>query len=125
MIWVSGDIAYPSIREVFIFLNGLVMTPARSHVAQPEQRATEGAPGAAAGAARWRESAAFSPAERLVLGAAEAVHDMAVTDELFGELEAELGRAGAMELIVVVSQKETVPADTELVLREGRTPGPA
>ena len=33
---------------------------------------------------------------------------MAVTDELFGALEAELGRAGAMELIVVVSQYEAV-----------------
>jgi AhpD family alkylhydroperoxidase len=58
--------------------------------------------------AAWRESVAFSPAERLVLGAAEAVHDMAVTDELFGELEAGLGRAGAMELVVVVSQYEAV-----------------
>ena len=33
---------------------------------------------------------------------------MAVTDELFGELEAALGRAGAVELIVVVSQYEAV-----------------
>jgi hypothetical protein len=33
---------------------------------------------------------------------------VAVTDELFSELEAKLGRAGAMELIVVVSQYEAV-----------------
>jgi alkylhydroperoxidase family enzyme len=58
--------------------------------------------------AAWRESVIFSPTERLVLAAAEAVHEMAVTDELFGALEAELGRAGAMELIVVVSQYEAV-----------------
>jgi alkylhydroperoxidase family enzyme len=62
----------------------------------------------AAALAAWRESALFSPAERLVLAAAEAVHEMAVTDELFGELEAALGRAGAMELIVVISQYEAV-----------------
>jgi alkylhydroperoxidase family enzyme len=62
----------------------------------------------AAALAAWRESALFSPAERLVLAAAEAVHEMAVTDELFGELEAALGRAGAMGLIVVISQYEAV-----------------
>ena len=33
---------------------------------------------------------------------------MAVTDELFGELEAALGRPGAIELIVVISQYEAV-----------------
>jgi alkylhydroperoxidase family enzyme len=58
--------------------------------------------------AAWRESAVFGSAERLVLAATETVHEMAVTDELFGALEAELGRAGAMELIVVVSQYEAV-----------------
>jgi 4-carboxymuconolactone decarboxylase len=62
----------------------------------------------AAALAAWRESALFSPAERLVLVAAEAVHEMAVTDELFGELEAALGRTGALELIVVISQYEAV-----------------
>jgi 4-carboxymuconolactone decarboxylase len=62
----------------------------------------------AAGLAGWRESALFSPAERLAIAAAEAVHAMSVADELFGELEAELGRAGAMELIVVISQYEAV-----------------
>lgn len=56
----------------------------------------------------WRESALFCVAERLVLAAAEAVHEMAVTDELFRALEAELGRAGAIELIVVTSQYEAV-----------------
>jgi hypothetical protein len=40
--------------------------------------------------------------------AAEAVHEMAVTDDLFGELEATLGRTGAIELIVVLSQYEAV-----------------
>ena len=62
----------------------------------------------AAALAGWRGSAVFGPAERLVLAAAEAVHEMAVTDELFGDLEAGLGRAGAMELIVVLSQYEAV-----------------
>ena len=62
----------------------------------------------AAAVAAWRESAVFSPAERLVLAAAEAVHEMAVTAELFSELEAGLGRAGAIELIVVISQYEAV-----------------
>ena len=62
----------------------------------------------AAALAGWRESALFSPSERLVLTAAEAVHEMAVTDELFGELEAALGRPGAIELIVVISQYEAV-----------------
>lgn len=64
--------------------------------------------GQLAALANWRESAAFGPAERLALAAAEAVHEMAVTAGLFSELEAELGRAGAMELIVVVSQYEAV-----------------
>jgi AhpD family alkylhydroperoxidase len=58
--------------------------------------------------AAWRESAAFGPAERLALAATEAVHAMSVTAELFSELETELGRAGAVELIVVVSQYEAV-----------------
>jgi len=62
----------------------------------------------AAALAAWRDSAAFGPAERLVLTATEAVHAMAVTDELFSALEAGLGQAGAMELIVVVSQYEAV-----------------
>jgi alkylhydroperoxidase family enzyme len=62
----------------------------------------------AAALAAWRESAAFGPAERLALAATEAVHEMAVTAELFSELEAELGRSGAIELIVVVSQYEAV-----------------
>jgi alkylhydroperoxidase family enzyme len=56
----------------------------------------------------WRSSDAFGAVEQLVLRATEAVHDMAVTDGLFGELRAELGQAGAMELIVVVSQYEAV-----------------
>jgi AhpD family alkylhydroperoxidase len=56
----------------------------------------------------WRQAEGFSAAERQVLAAAEAVHAMAVTAELFGELEAELGRAGTIELIVVVSQYEAV-----------------
>jgi alkylhydroperoxidase family enzyme len=56
----------------------------------------------------WRDSAVFAAAERLVLAATEAVHEMAVTDELFSALEAVLGRAGAIELIVVVSQYEAV-----------------
>jgi alkylhydroperoxidase family enzyme len=62
----------------------------------------------AAALAAWRDSAVFSTAERLILAATEAVHEMSVTDELFSALEAELGRAGAMELIVVVSQYEAV-----------------
>ncbi len=62
----------------------------------------------AAALAAWRESALFAAAERLVLAAAEAVHEMAVTDELFGGLQAELGQAGAIELIVVISQYEAV-----------------
>ena len=62
----------------------------------------------AAALSAWRESPAFGPLERLVLNATEAVHAMAVTGELFGELEAALGQPGAIELIVVVSQYEAV-----------------
>jgi alkylhydroperoxidase family enzyme len=62
----------------------------------------------AAALAAWHESAVFSTTERLVLAAAEAIHEMAVTDGLFSALEAELGRTGALELIVVVSQYEAV-----------------
>lgn len=58
--------------------------------------------------AAWRESAAFGPAERLALATAEAVHQLAVTADLFCELEAELGLPGTLELIVVVSQYEAV-----------------
>ena len=62
----------------------------------------------AAALSAWRESPAFGPTERLVLTATEALHQMAVTDELFGEMEAALGQQGAIELIVVVSQYEAV-----------------
>src|SRR5215471_6735264 len=48
----------------------------------------------AAALAGWHSSPAFDPAERLVLTATEAVHAMAVTSELFGELEAALGQPG-------------------------------
>jgi hypothetical protein len=51
--------------------------------------------------AAWRESDLFGPVERLILAATEAIHEMTVTDVMFSALEAELGRAGAMELIVV------------------------
>jgi len=62
----------------------------------------------AAALSGWRASPAFTPAERLVLTATEAVHAMAVTSELFDELEGALGQPGAIELIVVVSQYEAV-----------------
>jgi alkylhydroperoxidase family enzyme len=58
--------------------------------------------------ATWRDSPDFTPTERLVLAVAEAVHEMAVTAELFSDLETVLGRPGAMELLVVVSQYEAV-----------------
>src|SRR5215467_2621685 len=57
----------------------------------------------AAALSAWRSSRAFDETERLVLTATEAVHGMAVTGELFGQLEAVLGQPGAIELIVVVS----------------------
>ena len=62
----------------------------------------------AAALAAWRESPLFRPVERLVIAATEATHDMTMTDAMFAELTAELGLAGAMELIVVVSQYEAV-----------------
>jgi alkylhydroperoxidase family enzyme len=64
--------------------------------------------GQASALSAWRASPAFDQAERLVLAVTEAVHEMAVTDELFGQLEAALGQPGAIELIVVVSQYEAV-----------------
>ena len=48
----------------------------------------------------------FGAAERLVLAAAEAVHEVAVTDELFGQLAGELGQEGAVEIIAIASQYE-------------------
>jgi alkylhydroperoxidase family enzyme len=65
-------------------------------------------PEQAADLANWRASPAFNQTERLVLAVTEAVHAMAVTDELFAELQAALGQPGAIELIVVVSQYEAV-----------------
>jgi alkylhydroperoxidase family enzyme len=62
----------------------------------------------AAALAQWRESPLFSPAERLVIAATEATHAMTMTDVVFSALTAELGQAGALELVVVVSQYEAV-----------------
>ena len=42
----------------------------------------------AAALSAWRESPAFGPLERLVLTATEAVHEMAVTGDLFGGSDA-------------------------------------
>jgi AhpD family alkylhydroperoxidase len=56
--------------------------------------------------ARWDSSQEFGAAERLVLAAVEAVHEVAVTDELFGQLAGELGQEGAVEIIAIASQYE-------------------
>ena len=56
--------------------------------------------------ARWDSSQEFGAAERLVLAAVEAVHEIAVTDELFGQLAGELGQEGAVEIIAIASQYE-------------------
>jgi AhpD family alkylhydroperoxidase len=99
----------PPLRELAVLRLAQLVGSAYEWGAHRPMALAAGVTAEQAGAlAAWRESALFSPLERLVLAAAEAVHAMAVTDELFGDLEAELGRAGAMELIVVVSQYEAV-----------------
>jgi alkylhydroperoxidase family enzyme len=54
---------------------------------------------------RWRESAAFTPLERAVMGYAEAmtVTPPAVTDDMFAELLAQLGNAAMIELTAFIA----------------------
>jgi 4-carboxymuconolactone decarboxylase len=99
----------PALRELGVLrLAQLVGSAYEWSHHRPMALAAGVSPAQTAALAGWRQSAVFSPDERLVLAAAEAVHDMAVTDELFSALDARLGRAGTMELIVVISQYEAV-----------------
>jgi 4-carboxymuconolactone decarboxylase len=99
----------PSLRELAVLRLAQLVGSAYEWAAhRPMALAAGVTSDQAAALSAWRESPLFTPAERLVLTAAEAVHEMSVADELFSDLEAELGRAGAMELIVVVSQYEAV-----------------
>lgn len=54
---------------------------------------------------RWRESAAFSPLEREVLGYAEAMTETepTVTDEMVASLRAQLGDAAVLELTATIA----------------------
>ncbi|MEV0688132.1 carboxymuconolactone decarboxylase family protein [Nocardia sp. NPDC050378] len=56
--------------------------------------------------AGWAASAHFSAAERAVLGAVEGMHLLRLTDEGYADLEAALGRDGALEIVLVVAQYE-------------------
>ena len=54
---------------------------------------------------RWRESAAFTPVERAVMGYAEAMTmtPPTVTDEMFAELLEQLGNAAMVELTAFIA----------------------
>lgn len=54
---------------------------------------------------RWRESSAFSPLERVVLGYAEAMTETepTVTDEMVASLREQLGDAALIELTAVIA----------------------
>jgi 4-carboxymuconolactone decarboxylase len=105
----GGENCPPALRELAVLRLAQLVGSAYEWGAHRPMALAAGVTADQAGAlAAWRESVLFGPAERLVLTATEAIHEMAVTDVLFGELEEALGQAGAMELIVVVSQYEAV-----------------
>lgn len=58
--------------------------------------------------AAWRESERFDAAERAVLRAAEEIHAIDLSDDAYAELEAALGVAASVEIIMLVGFYECV-----------------
>src|SRR3984957_5365108 len=51
--------------------------------------------------AQWRESDRFDPRERAALRCVEEIHDVALSDEAFAELERAVGPGATVELVLL------------------------
>ena len=58
--------------------------------------------------AAWRSSTLFDGRERAALRCAEEIHDVALSDEAFAELEHELGPPATIELVLLAAFYEAV-----------------
>ena len=58
--------------------------------------------------AAWRSSTLFDGCERAALRCVEEIHDVALSDEAFAELERELGPAATIELVLLAAFYEAV-----------------
>lgn len=58
--------------------------------------------------AAWRSSALFDGRERAALRCVEEIHDVALSDEAFAELERELGPPATIELVLLAAFYEAV-----------------
>ena len=56
----------------------------------------------------WRSSALFDRAERVALRCVEEIHDVALSDEAFAELEREVGGPATIELVLLAAFYESV-----------------
>ena len=58
--------------------------------------------------AAWRSSTLFDGCERAALRCVEEIHDVALSDEAFAELERELGASATIELVLLAAFYEAV-----------------
>ena len=58
--------------------------------------------------ADWRSSALFDASERAALRCVEEIHDVALSDDAFAELERSLGAPATVELVLLASFYEAV-----------------
>jgi 4-carboxymuconolactone decarboxylase len=58
--------------------------------------------------AAWRSSTLFDAGERAALRCVEEIHDVALSDEAFAELEREIGVPGTIELVLLAAFYEAV-----------------
>ena len=58
--------------------------------------------------AGWRSSALFDASERAALRCAEEIHDVALSDDAFAELERAFGAAATVELVLLAAFYEAV-----------------
>ena len=58
--------------------------------------------------ASWRSSTLFDRGERVALRCVEEIHDVALSDEAFAELERELGPPATIELVLLAAFYEAV-----------------
>lgn len=56
----------------------------------------------------WRSSACFDAAERAALRCVEEIHEVALSDQGFAELEREFGAPGSVELVLLAAFYEAV-----------------
>jgi alkylhydroperoxidase family enzyme len=58
--------------------------------------------------AAWRSSTLFDRGERVALRCVEEIHDVALSDDAFAELEREVGVAATIELVLLAAFYESV-----------------